>query len=245
MQQHLDILVFGAHPDDIEICAGGFILAMVAQGKKVGVIEITQGEMGTRGTKEIRLQEAQSAAKILGLSIRENLHIPDAWITNSQENKLKVIEKIRTYTPDIVICNPYPSRHPDHGNTHILVKEAFFLSGLMKIETIVQGNKQVAHRPSFLFSFMQDKYCREPSFIFDISPYFEKKVEAILAHQSQFFRENATEPETILSKQKFRPIVEAMNTFYGRMIGVQYGEGFISEKIIGLKSLDSLVKSVY
>jgi bacillithiol biosynthesis deacetylase BshB1 len=232
----LDILVFAAHPDDAELAVAGTILSHIAAGKKVGIIDLTRGELGTRGSAELREKEASAASKVLGISIRENMGFADGFFANDQLNNLALIQMIRKYQPEIVLTNAIEDRHPDHGNGSQLVSRACFLSGLVKIETFLDGLKQNEWRPKAVYHSIQDRYIK-PDFVVDITPYWEKKKEAIKAFQSQFFNPQSKEPETYISKEDFFAFVEARAREMGHSIGVSFGEGFTKERQIGVKDL--------
>jgi len=237
----LDILVLPVHPDDAELGCSGTILKEVAHGKKVGIVDLTRGELGTRGTPEIRTKEAEASSKILGLVVRENLAIPDGFFENNREYQLKVIGAIRKYQPEIIITNAYHDRHPDHGRASQLVEDAVFLSGLRKIETFDAGKQQDAWRPKQLLHFIQDNYIR-PDIVIDVTPHWDKKVDSIHAFSSQFFNpEWEGEPQTYISSPEFIAIIEARAREFGKSIGVKYAEGFTSRKILGVNSLFDLV----
>jgi len=237
----LDILVLPVHPDDDELGCSGTILKEVAHGKKVGIVDLTRGELGTRGTPEIRTKEAEASSKILGLVVRENLAIPDGFFENNREYQLKVIGAIRKYQPEIIITNAYHDRHPDHGRASQLVEDAVFLSGLRKIETFDAGKQQDAWRPKQLLHFIQDNYIR-PDIVIDVTPHWDKKVDSIHAFSSQFFNpEWEGEPQTYISSPEFIAIIEARAREFGKSIGVKYAEGFTSRKILGVNSLFDLV----
>lgn len=238
--QQLDILAFGAHPDDVELGCSGTILAAVSEGKKVGIIDLTKGELGTRGTVEIRLKEAQTACKLLGVSLRENLDMSDGFFKNDQEHQLTIIECIRRFQPTIVLCNAPEDRHPDHGRAARLVSDACFLSGLSKIKTTHNGVEQLVWRPANVFHYIQSRNLT-PSFVVDISAYMDQKMASILAHASQFFDPNSTEPNTFISGNSFLEFVKGRAKELGQQIGVDYAEGFISNKIIGVKSFDGII----
>jgi bacillithiol biosynthesis deacetylase BshB1 len=240
--QQLDILAFGAHPDDVELGCAGTILAAVAEGKKVGIIDLTKGELGTRGTVEIRLKEAQNASKILGVAMRENLGMADGFFKNDQEHQLAIIECIRRFQPTIVLCNAPEDRHPDHGRAASLVEDACFLAGLSKVQTTYQGATQTAWRPANVFHYIQSRNLT-PSFVVDISVHIDKKMESILAHASQFFDPNSTEPNTFISGNSFLEFVKGRAKELGQQIGVDYAEGFISKKIIGVKGFDGIIQN--
>lgn len=234
----VDILAFGVHPDDVELGCGGAIIASVHAGKKVAVVDLTRGELGSRGTPETRAQEAEVASVILKLSHRENLGMADGFFQISQENTLKVIQAIRKYQPEIVICNAPSDRHPDHGRSSQLVKEAAFLSGLIRIETEEDGKHQEAWRPKHLFHYIQDDYI-EPDFIFDISSSFQKRREAILAYTTQFNAVAGDGVQTYISKPQFMESIEARAVLFGKRIGAAYGEGYLKTRALGVSSFDS------
>ncbi len=236
----LDILVLPVHPDDAELGCSGTILKEVALGKKVGIVDLTRGELGTRGTPEIRAKEAEASSTILGLAVRGNLAIPDGFFENSKEYQLKVITAIRKYQPEIIITNAYHDRHPDHGRASKLVEDAVFLSGLRKIETLDAGNSQDAWRPKLLLHFIQDNYIH-PDIVIDVTAYWGKKVDSINAFSSQFFNpEWEGEPQTYISSPEFIAVIEARAREFGKSIGVKYAEGFTSRKILGVDSLFDL-----
>ncbi len=236
-----DILAFGVHPDDVELGCAGTIMASIQQGKKVGVIDLTRGELGTRGTVETRNNESAAAAKILGVHARENLEMADGFFEHNQENVLKIITIIRKYSPDILLCNAPEDRHPDHGRSSKLVSDAAFLSGLRKIETSYDGKQQQAWRPKYVFQYIQDRYL-EPDFIFDISDFHDKKMEAIQAYATQFFNPMLDEPQTYISSPEFLNSITSREMILGKRIGVKYAEGFISDKMIGVSSFDAFIQ---
>jgi bacillithiol biosynthesis deacetylase BshB1 len=215
-------------------------LQAVASGKKVGIADITRGELGTRGSAEIREREAAAAAEILGLTLRENLELPDGFFQNTPEYQLKVVEAIRKYQPDIVITNAYHDRHPDHGRASDLVETSAFLAGLRKIETRFGGELQEAWRPNLVLHFIQDRYI-EPDIVIDVTPYWDKKIESIRAYSSQFYNpEWKDEPQTYISSPDFIRIIEGRAMEFGKSIQVRYAEGFTSRKILGVDDLFSL-----
>ncbi|MDC6388641.1 bacillithiol biosynthesis deacetylase BshB1 [Maribacter sp. PR1] len=236
----LDILVFGAHPDDAELGAGGTIAKEVANGKKVGIIDLTRGELGTRGSAEIRDVEAKNSKKILGLQIRENLGFRDGFFINDERHQLEVIKMIRKYKPDIVLCNAVNDRHIDHAKGSELVSHACFLSGLIKIETTLNGNTQDKWRPKLVYHYIQWKNLK-PDFAVDISKFINKKTDAILAYSSQFHDPNSEEPETPISSKTFIESVRYRAQDLGRLVGVDYAEGFTVERMMAIDSLDSLI----
>nr|MBC7613075.1 bacillithiol biosynthesis deacetylase BshB1 [Pseudopedobacter sp.] len=237
----LDILCIAAHPDDVELGAGGTLLRYKSKGKKTGVVDLTKGELGTRGTAETRASEAADAAIILGLDARENLGIKDGFFKNDEEHQLKVIEMIRKYQPEIVITNAYHDRHPDHGRACDLVNDACFLSGLSKIKTNLNGKEQEAWRPRLLLHFIQDNYI-EPDVVIDITDFMEKKLESVRAYKTQFFVEgvNIDEPQTYISNPAFLDVIKGRASEFGKAIKVQYAEGFLSKKILGVDDLFNL-----
>ncbi len=237
----LDILAFGAHPDDVELSCSGVLLLERNNGKKVGIIDLTEGELGTRGSVASRYEEAHNAAEIMGVAIRENLQLADGFFLNDKESQIKVIQTIRNYCPDIIICNAPEDRHPDHGKGSSLVTDAAFLSGLSKIETSLNGIAQKAWRPKYVLNYIQDRYL-EPDFLVDISSVFDKKLEAIRAYKTQFHHPGIEGPQTYISTPAFLDGVIHRHEMFGKMIGVKFAEGFISTKKIGIKSFDALIK---
>jgi len=235
----LDVLVFAAHPDDAELGCSGTIAAQIAQGNKVGIVDFTQGEMGTRGTPEIRLQEAENAAKILGLTIRENLGFQDVFFRDDEEHQLKLIQAIRKYQPEIVLANAVNDRHPDHGKGSSLASKACFMSGLAKIETFQDGIVQSPWRPKFVYHYIQNNYI-EPDFIVDISHFWELKIKSIAAFGSQFYNPSSQEPASFISSPEFLPFIEARARELGHRINVKYAEGFTVERYIGVSNLFDL-----
>jgi N-acetylglucosamine malate deacetylase 1 len=241
MFEKLDILAFGVHPDDVELGCSGTILASVAEGKKVGIIDLTRGELGTRGSAEIRSEEAANAAKVLQVTARENLEMADGFFQNDETHQLKVIEAIRKYRPEIILCNSTEDRHPDHGRSAQLVEDAAFLSGLRKIETSYQGGKQQEWRPKYVFHYLQDRFL-QPDFVFDISDFIEDKLKSVLCYKTQFYNPDLDEPETYISSPDFFDAVKARAMMLGKRIGVKYAEGYITKKMVGIKSFDSLIQ---
>lgn len=236
----LDILYFGAHPDDVEISCAGTILKHVQLGYKIGIIDLTGGELGTRGNKEIRLKEATRAAELMGVFVRENLHMKDGFFRNDEEHQLKIIQKIRQYQPDIIFANAPSDRHNDHGRAAQLVKEAAFLSGLIKIETSLNGQKQDAWRPKSVYHYIQDYYL-EPDFVIDISGYFEQKIQVLKCYSSQFYNPNSNEPETPISRKDFFSVIESKARIWGRYIATEFAEGFISNRPVGISDVTMLL----
>lgn len=235
----LDILAFGAHPDDVELGCAGTILKEIALGKKIGIVDLTRGELGTRGSAEIRDQEAAAAAAVLGVSIRENLEMRDGFFVNDEAHQLKIIQMIRKYQPEIVLCNAIDDRHIDHAKGSKLVSDACFLSGLMKIETVLNDQPQAAWRPKQVYHYMQWKNI-EPDFVVDITGYVEKKTEAILAYKSQFYDPNSKEPESPITSKNFLESLNYRSRDLGRLVGLDHAEGFTTERYLAINSLGDL-----
>jgi len=236
----LDILVFASHPDDAELGCAGTIISQIEKGNKVGIVDLTMGELGTRGNIDSRAKEAATAAELLKLSARENLRFADGFFENDKSHLIEVIKVIRKYQPEIVIANAIKDRHPDHGQGARLVSRACFLSGLVKIETGLYGQVQEAWRPKQVYHYLQDRYIN-PDFVVDITPYWAKKVEAIKAYQTQFHNPDSKEPLTYISTPDFLPFIEARAMEMGHAIGVKYAEGFTKEKQLGVKNLFDLL----
>ena len=237
----LDILAFGAHPDDVELSCGGTLLVEKLHGKKTGIVDLTQGELGTRGTAETRKKEALAAAKILQLDARENLELADGFFQNDEAHQRIIIAAIRKYQPEIVLCNAPDDRHPDHGKGARLVTDSVFLSGLRKIITTHNGATQDIWRPKYVFNYLQDKYLT-PNFVIDITKVMDKKIESVKAYGTQFHNPDLDEPQTYISTPDFMDSVLYRAKMLGKMIGVTYAEGFISNKMIGFESFDSFIK---
>lgn len=237
----LDILVFGAHPDDAELGAGATIAKEVALGRKVGIIDLTRGELGTRGTAEIRDKEADKAREILGLEIRENLEFADGFFRNDSEHQMAVIRTIRKYRPDIVLCNAVEDRHIDHARGSQLVSDACFLSGLIKIDTMMEGDDQWQEpwRPKQVYHFIQWKNL-EPDFVVDVSGFIDKKMEVIAAYASQFYDPKSDEPDTPISSKNFAESIKYRARDLGRLAGVEFAEGFNIERHIAVNSLKDI-----
>lgn len=238
----LDLLVMTVHPDDAELGAGGTIAKYIAQGKQVGIVDLTRGELGSRGTADTRAQEAAAAAQILGTTTRENLGLRDGFFRNDEESQLAIIRVIRKYRPEIVITNALDDRHPDHGRASQLVNDALFLSGLRRIETRDQeGNSQEAFRPRLQLQLIQDKYI-QPDIVLDITPYWEIKEKAILAYKTQFNSLSEEDgPATYISNPTFMQSTRARAQEFGRSIQVQYAEAFTSRKLLGVTDLFELI----
>jgi bacillithiol biosynthesis deacetylase BshB1 len=236
----LDILAFGAHPDDVELGCSGTLAKEISLGKKVGIIDLTQGELGTRGSVEKRYQEAAKASEILGVSVRENLKFRDGFFINDEKHQLEVIKMIRKYKPEIILCNAIDDRHIDHGKGSKLVSDACFLSGLRMIETQLDGQKQEVHRPKVVYHYIQWKNI-EPDFVVDISDFMQQKLDAVFAYDSQFFKPDSNEPVTPIATQNFQDSIEYRAKDLGRLIGVEYAEGFTVERYVAVNSLSDLI----
>lgn len=239
----LDLLVIAVHPDDAELGAGGTIAKYVAAGKKVGIVDLTRGELGTRGTAETRDREANDAAAILGLTVRDNLALRDGFFNNSEEDKLAVIRAIRQYQPEIIITNAITDRHPDHGRSGHMVSEACFLSGLRKIETFYDSVLQEAHRPRLVLQMIQDYYIK-PDIVMDITNFYDIKEKSILAYKTQFYtgeEQDSDEPQTYISNPDFMESTAARAREFGRSIQVKYAEGFTAKKILGVDDIFHLI----
>lgn len=241
MFEKLDILAFGVHPDDVELGCSGTILASAAEGKRVGIVDLTKGELGTRGSAEIRKEEAANAAKVLKVVVRENLEMADGFFQNDESNQRKVIEVIRKYKPEIILCNSIEDRHPDHGRSAKLVEDAAFLSGLRKIGTTQQGENQQEWRPKYIFHYIQDRFL-QPDFVFDISDFMEDKLRSVLCYKTQFYNPDLSEPETYISSPDFLESVKARAMMLGKRIGVKYAEGYITRKMVGINSFNSFIQ---
>lgn len=239
----LDILAIGVHPDDVELGCSGTILNEIRNGKEVGIIDLTEGELGTRGTVDTRYAEASIAAEILGVSVRDNLKMRDGFFRNDEEHQLKLVQAIRKYQPEVVIGNILDDRHPDHGRAGHLIKDACFLSGLSKIQTFdEQGNAQERWRPKYVLHYLQDWF-HEPDLLIDITDVFEIRMKSVEAYGTQFFSQpGEDEPQTYISTPDFLDSVIARARMLGKRIGVKYAEGFVTEKKIGIRSLDALIQ---
>ncbi len=236
MDTKLDILAIAAHPDDAELSCSGTLLKMAAQGKKIGILDLTRGELGTRGSAEIRDQEAAASAVILGLTVRENLGYRDGFFQNDELHQRGIIQMIRRFRPEVVLINAPYDRHPDHGRGSDLARDAAFFAGLRRIETEYAGLPQDAWRPAKVWKYIQDQLIM-PDFVVDITPHMEQKLDSIRAFSSQFFNPNSDEPETYISSQNFLEQIRARSKEMGHLIGVQYGEGFVSEKPLRIEDL--------
>jgi bacillithiol biosynthesis deacetylase BshB1 len=237
----LDILAIGSHPDDVELGCSGTLIAEINRGKKAGIIDLTQGELGTRGTIETRYQEAADAAKVMGISARENLKMRDGFFRNDEEHQLQLVRILRKYKPEIVIANILEDRHPDHGRGGWLAYDACFFSGLRQVKTTGDdGQEQEKWRPKMLLHYIQDRFY-EPDIIVDISHVWEQRMEAIKAYRTQFLPNGSTDPQTYISSPEFMESLTARARSLGKRIGVKYAEGFVSKKNIGIRNLDALI----
>ena len=240
----LDILAIGVHPDDVELGCSGTIINEIRLGKKVGILDLTQGELGTRGTIETRYTEAKTAAAVMGVPVRENLKFRDGFFANDEAHKLKLISAIRKFQPEIILGNVLDDRHPDHGRAGHLIADAAYLSGLVKIETFDEtGKPQEKWRPKIVLHYIQDWY-HEPDLLIDISDVFEQRMKAVEAYSTQFFSSQGGHegPQTYISTPDFLDSVIARARMLGKRLGVKYAEGFISQKKIGIKSLDNIIQ---
>lgn len=236
----LDILAFGAHPDDVELGCGATLAKEISLGKKVGIIDLTRGELGTRGTAELRTIEATNAADILGVSVRENLNFSDGFFVNDKEHQMAVLQMIRKYKPEIVLCNAIDDRHIDHPKGSNLVSDACFLSGLEKITTEEAGELQEKWRPKQVYHYIQWNFIA-PDFVVDVSGFIETKTNAVLAYSSQFYDPNSEEPETPITSKNFIDSINYRARDLGRLIGVEHAEGFTSERYPAVKNLSKLI----
>ena len=236
----VDILAIGAHPDDVELSCSGTIAKEVSRGKKVGILDLTRGELGTRGSAEIRDKEARDAAEVLGVEFRENLEFKDAFFVNNSEHQIEIIKMIRKYKPEVVLCNAVEDRHIDHGKAAKLVSDACFLSGLRKIETNIDGEDQEAWRPKHVFHYIQWKNLK-PDFVVDISGFLDKKLESVLAYRSQFFDENSKEPETPISSSNFLDSITYRAQDMGRLINTEHAEGYNVDRHVAVDSVFDLI----
>lgn len=235
----VDILAIGAHPDDVELSAAGTLLKHAAMGKTFAMVDLTEGEMGTRGTVETRYTEAADAARILGCTARVNVQMRDGFFEETEENLLKLIVQIRRFRPQIVLANAVADRHPDHGRASQLISRACFLAGLRKVETTFEGQVQTAHRPATVYHYIQDRLI-EPDFVVDVTPYVEQKFDSIRAYRTQFWDPDSKEPQTPISGEEFFEFLRGRMSEFGRRIGVRYAEGFTAERTVGIDSLFDL-----
>ncbi len=237
----LDVLAIGVHPDDVELGCSGTLIKEINRGKKVGIVDLTQGELGTRGTVETRYEEAEAARKIIGAVVRENLKMRDGFFKNDEAHQLQLISVLRKYQPEIIIGNILEDRHPDHGRAGQLIYDACFLSGLKQVKTTDEdGNEQEKWRPKYLLHYIQDRFY-EPDVIVDITDVWQQRLQSIMAYTTQFHNPESTEPQTYISSPEFLESVSARARMLGKRIGVQFAEGFLSKKSIGINNLDALV----
>lgn len=236
----LDILAVGAHPDDVELSCAATLAKEISLGKKVGILDLTRGEMGTRGSAELRDKEAQQAANILGVKVRENLQFADAFFVNNTSHQLEVIKVLRKYRPDVVLCNAIDDRHIDHAKASKLVSDACFLSGLQKIETHCNEKKQSHWRPKQVYHYIQWKNLN-PDFVVDVTGFIDLKMQAVAAYQSQFYDPESQEPETPISSKNFMESIRYRARDLGRLIGVEYAEGFTAERYVAVNTLGNLI----
>ena len=237
----VDILAIGVHPDDIELCCSGTLIKHIEAGKRVAILDLTHGELGTRGSGPIRLREASEAADRMGVVARENVGLADGFFQYSEHAIRAIVPFIRKYRPDIVLCNAIHDRHPDHGRASKLVSDACFYSGLLKVQTEDDASEpQERWRPQAIYHYIQDRLMT-PDFVVDITPYFERKLEAIRAYSSQFYDPNSTEPSSPISSKDFLDYIEAQDRVMGRYIGVTYAEGFVAERPLGVASVFDLL----
>lgn len=235
----VDILAVGVHPDDVELGCSGTLARHIAAGKTVALLDLTRGELGTRGNAELRTQEANAAMKILGAQSRTQLQLKDGFFESNEASQRSVIEQIRKYQPEIVLCNAISDRHPDHGRAAKLVADACFYSGLVKIETALNGAQQKAWRPKAVYHYIQDQFIH-PDFVIDVTEFMEKKHQSVMAYSSQFYDPNSKEPQTPISGKEFLESLNAKMAIWGRAIGVSYAEGFTVERYPGVNSLFDL-----
>jgi N-acetylglucosamine malate deacetylase 1 len=239
MNHKIDILAFGAHPDDVEISAGGTLAKHIAMGKTVALVDLTRGELGTRGTAETRDAEAKDAMHLLGISERINLNLGDGFFQHSEENLLRVVEMIRYFKPGLVLANAIEDRHPDHAKGAKLVADACFLAGLPKIETQYKGEIQTAWRPKKVFHYIQDRYIK-PDFAIDVTDFVEKKFDILKCYKTQFYDPNSTEPQTPISGKEFFDFLESRMREFGREIAAEFAEGFTCSRVLGVDDFEKL-----
>jgi bacillithiol biosynthesis deacetylase BshB1 len=235
----LDILAIGVHPDDIELSCSGTLLSHIAQGKTVGLLDLTMGELGTRGSGELRYDESMKAAMVMGAKIRENLRMRDGFFEHNEKNILKIVQIIRKYQPEIVFANAISDRHPDHGRAAKLTADACYLSGLLKVKTYMDGELQEKWRPKAIYHYIQDHNLKE-DFVVDISEFIDQKMDCIMAYGSQFFDPDSKEEKTPISGQDFLDFIKAKNRTYGRPAGFEYAESFTVNRTIGVKNVFDL-----
>ena len=235
----IDVIAIAVHPDDAELSVAGTLIKAKKAGKKIGIIDLTRGELGSRGTAETRDEEAKTSAKVLGLDVRVNLGLPDGFIDNSKESQLLIIEQLRKYQPDVVLINAVSDRHPDHGKAGVLAKDACYLAGLLKIETMDAGEAQKPWRPNSVYHYIQDYY-HKPDFVIDITAEIDQKIEAIKSFKTQFYDGKEEGPKTPISGEDFFHFLKGRWADYGRYIGVKYGEGFMLTRPAGIHHITDL-----
>lgn len=240
MSIKVDILAMGAHPDDVELGCGGTVAKLISEGKNVAIVDLTEGELGTRGSAEIRHEEAMNASKILGAVARENLKMKDGFLVNSEEYQMKIVEVVRKYRPEVVLCNALDDRHPDHGKAAKLIADGCFLAGLRRIETTLDGAIQEAWRPKHIFHYIQWRDL-QPDFVVDISGFIETKVEACLAYESQFYNPKSNEPMTPIASKDFYESISYRAQNLGRQTGVEFAEGFNTQRVLALKNFEGII----
>jgi bacillithiol biosynthesis deacetylase BshB1 len=237
----LDILAIGVHPDDVELSCSGTLLKAIEEGKKIGILDLTRGELGTRGNTKIREQEATESAKLMGALVRENTKMDDGFFRQSRKNIMKIVRVIRKYQPEIVLANALEDRHPDHARAAKLISDACFIAGLSKVESVDnEGNMQDKWRPKAIYHYIQDHHLK-PDFVIDITPYMDQKMELIMTFKSQFYDPDSKEPESPISSLNFMESIKAKNRVFGRPIGADFGEGFNVERTLGVKDLFDLI----
>lgn len=240
MSYAVDILAFGAHPDDVELSCAGTLIKHIKLGYSVAIVDLTRGELGTRGSAELRDKEAAEAAEIMGVKYRENLNMRDGFFVNDEQHQFAVARMIRKYKPRVVFCNAIEDRHPDHGKASKLVSDACFIAGLVKVKTELEGVEQTAHRPTSVYHYIQDRYLK-PDVLVDISDEMEQRMNAIKAYSSQFYNPDSVEPGTAISSKEFMQMLESRPAEWGRIIGVKYAEGFTVERLIGVENIFSIM----
>lgn len=236
----VDFLAFGAHPDDVEMSCGGTIIKLISEGKKVAVVDLTEGELGTRGTAQTRFEEAREATRLMGISARENLMMTDGFLENSREYQMRIVKMIRKYRPEVVFSNAVSDRHPDHAKASKLVSDACFISGLKKIETQLDGEAQEYWRPKHIFNYIQWRDLK-PDFVIDITGFLDQKIKACMAYKTQFYDPDSTEPMTPIATKDFLESLTYRAQNLGRQSGVDYAEGFTAEKMIAMKNFEGIV----
>lgn len=236
----LDVLVFAAHPDDAELSCSGTIASLTSRGKKVGIVDFTRGEMGTRGTAEIRIEESRRSAEVLGLVVRDNLEFDDVFFKNDDQHINVLVQKIRQYQPEIIFANALDDRHPDHGRAAEMVKSAIFLAGLKRLETILDGDVQPIWRIKNLYHYIQTNWM-EPDFVVDVTKYWEKRMESVKAFKSQFFDPDGAKSDTLISSLEFMNFLDARGREFGMSIRTQYGEGFVADRTLGVTDVLSFL----